>query len=102
MAEKTAAEKKSKNGRSPRYPGVDLGHALELAKIVYGQTKQNSVAAETVFHIWNMKPKSGKAKVMIAALKQFGLLEVLTQRGLGSSKVKVSELAFKHPRGRSG
>ena len=93
MAQKTAAEEKHKQGRSPGSPKVDLRRALELTRTVYEQTKLHPVAVEAVFHAWKLKPKSGQAATTIAALKYFGLLKALSQRGPDSGKVMVSELA---------
>ena len=94
MADETAAEKKPRQGRSPGSPKVDLRRALDLAKIVYGQTKQHPVATEAVFHAWKIKPSSGQAAVTVAALKYFGLLEAMTQRSPDGGKVRVSDLAL--------
>ena len=94
MAEKASAEKKSKRGRSPSYPGIDLGRALELTRTVYDLTKRHAVAIEAVLQAWSLKPKSSQGLVTIAALKKFGLLEALPQRGPDSGKVKLSELVL--------
>ncbi len=93
MAEATTSTKPRK-GRSPSYPGVDLKRSLELARTVYAQAKHHPVAPELVFHAWNMKSRSSQALISIAALKRFGLLEAMPQRGPNSGKVRVSDLAL--------
>ena len=93
MAETTTSTKPRK-GRSPSYPGVDLRRSLELAKMVYAQAKHHPVAPGLAFHAWNMKSKSSQALISIAALKKFGLLEAMPQRGPDSGRVRVSDLAI--------
>ena len=46
------------------------------------------------FQVWGLKPRSSQATIAISALKKFGLLEALPQRGPDSGKVRVSDLAL--------
>lgn len=91
----TTTPAKPRRSRSPSYPGVDLKRSLTLAKTVYVQAKHHPVAPELVFQAWGLKSKSSQAQVNIAALKRFGLLETMPQRGPYSGKVKVSDLALR-------
>lgn len=84
---------KPKKGRSPAYPGIDLKRALELATIVYKVEHQHAVAPDTVAQHWKLKPVSSQFLTAISALKKFGLMEALPQRGTQSGYVKVSDLA---------
>ena len=92
MAENTRATKPRK-GRSPGYPGIDLCRALQLARAIYDHTGQHSVAPEVAFEVCGLKPKSSQALISISALKKFGLIEAMPQRGPDSGKVRVSDLA---------
>ena len=94
MPKTTATKSKLKKGRSPSYPAVDLSRALELAEMAYASARQHPVDPEAVFSAWGMKLRSSRALVTIAALKKFGLLESMPQRGPGSGKVRVTDLAL--------
>jgi hypothetical protein len=87
------ANPKAKKGRSPAYPGIDLKRALELATIVYKAEKQHSAAPVTVAQHWKLKALSSQFLTAVSALKKFGLLDALPQRGAQSGQVKVSDLA---------
>lgn len=94
MPKTTETKSKLKKGRSPGYPGVDLGRALELAEKAYRSARQHPVDPEAVFGVWGIKPKSSQALVAIAALKKFGLLESMPRQGPSSGKVRVTDLAL--------
>lgn len=80
--------------RSPRYPGVHLGAALERAQWLYDAEKGNAAAVPTVLKHWGYKGHSGPASVMLASLKQFGLLEDV--QGAGKVRmVRLTPLALK-------
>lgn len=67
---------------------------MELARKVHAQAKHHPLDPELAFQAWNLKSKSGQALVSIAALKRFGLLEAMSQRGPHRGKVRVSDLAL--------
>jgi hypothetical protein len=89
----TGTAPKPKKGRSPAYPGIDLKRALELAAAVYKVEKQHPTAAETVAQHWKMQVKSGQFLTNLSALKKFGLLDAMPQRGPQSGYVKTSDTA---------
>jgi hypothetical protein len=84
---------KKKRVRSPNYPFVPLGEAIEFAKILYRNQKQYWVAIEVAAKDWNFR--SAKTSYMsqhVAALSSFGLIDV---EGEGESKkIRLSDLAF--------
>jgi len=92
-AQKPAAATASKRGRSPAYPGIDLKKALELTKVVFKAERQHPVASETVAQHWKLKPLSSQFLTSISAVKKFGLVEAMPQRGAHTGHVKVSDLA---------
>jgi hypothetical protein len=93
QAEKPAPAAAVRKGRSPAYPGIDLRRAIELARLVYKAERQHPVASETVAHHWKLKQLSSQFLTSISAVKKFGLLEALPQRGPHSGQVKISDLA---------
>ena len=95
MVADTTTPAKPRRSRSPSYPGVDLKRSLTLAKTVFAQAKHHPVAPELVFQAWGLKSKSSQAQVNIAALKRFGLLETMPQRGPDGGRVRVSDLAMR-------
>jgi len=63
-------------GRSPSYPGIPLGEAIEKARIIWVQAKQHPMPVAAITGRWGYKsPSTGPASVNYAALKKYGLLE---------------------------
>lgn len=76
--------RRAKAGRSPSYPGIPLGDAVERAKVIYAQERQSSAAVPVVMRHWGYNnPRSGRASVTFAALKKFGLI---TEEGTGDDR----------------
>ena len=94
MAKTTTTKDKPKKPRSPSYPGIALDRALELAETAYVSARQHPVVPEAVYNAWGFNLKSSQALVTIAAVKKFGLLEAMPQRGPDSGKVRVTDLAL--------
>jgi hypothetical protein len=69
------APTKKRKGRSPNYPGIDLGLALERAKTLWERERHHDVPNELILKHWGYGPKSGGGSVAFAALKRFGLME---------------------------
>lgn len=86
-ADETSVEKKGKP-RSPGYPGIDLERALSLASVIHSHEGTQEAPLTAVWQDWGMTPKSGPARVYVAALKRFGLLDG------GVGKVRLSRLAL--------
>jgi hypothetical protein len=75
--------------RSPRYPGFPLGTAIQFAQSLYDKEKRGVVPPESVFRALGHDVMSGAAKVKIATMRQYGLLE-----DVGRGKVRLSDSAF--------
>jgi len=84
--------KKAKE-RSPNYPGIDLGTALEKARILREREGKHYAPAETILHHWGYVPKSSGGLISLSALKKFGLID---DEGKGEKRqVKLSDLALR-------
>jgi hypothetical protein len=73
--------------RSPKYPSIPLGQAIELASRLWEREKKTPVGPELVGQAWGYKGDSGPVRAKIGSLRQYGLLDG-TRDG-----VKVSDLA---------
>ena len=97
MAEKSKDAKdnciKPPKGRSPAFPYIPLGEALERIKELLAQEGgRHPFPPTSAFKAWNLSEKSSGARQTLAALKHFGLVEY---SGLGENRqVKISELAW--------
>jgi hypothetical protein len=84
------SEPKRKRERSPNYPAISLGPAVEKAKDLYKAEKSYLAPIDTILKHWGYRPKSGAGLVAVAALLKFGLLE---DEGSGPArKAKITEL----------
>jgi len=93
MAESENAAHKPKRERSPNYPGIDLGEALERATKLYDMEGKNAAPLSTVLQHWGYKPQSGAGLVAVAALKKFGLID---DEGKGDRRrTRLSDLALR-------
>ena len=85
------APNKQKRERSPNFPFIPLGKALERIKAMEEKHKQFPTAPETLAGTWSLTPKSSSFLQTISAVKAFGLLE---DSGRGAERrLKVSDLA---------
>jgi hypothetical protein len=78
--------------RSPGYPSISLEDALEKARLLYKHDKRNATSINVVAGHWNYRPTSSGAKLAVAALKKFGLLESVGNKKSG--QVKLTDLAL--------
>lgn len=86
MAKKTRA-------RSPNFPAVTLGDAVERARAVFKEEGRNFAHEDTILAHWKYKPRSGGGWSVLAALKSYGLL---TQDGVGNTRrYRVSDSALR-------
>jgi len=92
--QKTDAVARVVQGRSPAYPYIDLGKAIEKAMAINDAgASRTALPPETFYKIWNLGAQSSGARQTMAALNHFGLVEYL---GRGDDrKVKLSELALR-------
>lgn len=74
--------------RSPNYPSIGIGEAVDLARKLWDREKRTAVPSETAVKAWGYSGLSGASRTLIGALRQYGLLEN-AQEG-----VKLSELAI--------
>lgn len=64
-----------KKVRSPSFPAIDLGDAVERARALYEAERRNAARPEIVVTHWGYSPKSSGGLQTIAALRAYGLLE---------------------------
>jgi hypothetical protein len=74
MTEQATEVRKRKRGRSPSYPGIDLGEAIERARALYEKEAKHAAPINAILAHWGYKAGSGPGLVAFAALKKFGLL----------------------------
>ena len=65
----------STGGRSPGFPFINLGKAVERLTTMYDFAKRSQVKLEPLYKHWELSPKSTNSKKTIAAMKYFGLIE---------------------------
>ena len=75
--------------RSPNYPAIDLGKAIDRIKQLYGSVEQGEFSQLDAAQAWGYKGVNGLSRGSLAALRQYGLVEQpkgnlgkLTPRGL--------------------
>ena len=78
--------------RSPRYPFVDVGKAVDQARALWTRAQTNDVSLAAAWKSWGYGANSSGGIQTEAALKQFGLVEVI---GRGKERrLKLSPLAI--------
>ncbi len=87
-AEETAKARGTKH-RSPAYPFVGLREALEKAEVIFRQDKKALTTPEAILSHLDFSPGSGKARRIISAMRQYGLLDE------EAGKYRISEGGFK-------
>jgi hypothetical protein len=85
----TTPPRPRKKGRSPNYPGIDLGSAVMRAKSLFEHEQHHPAPSNVILSHWGYAPKSGGGSVVFAALKRFGLLE-----DASPGHAKLSQLAL--------
>ena len=75
--------------RSPNYPAIDLGKAVERTRQLYETLEQGGFTQVDAAHAWGYKSDNGISRSTIGALRQYGLIVYkkgdqgwLTDRGL--------------------
>ena len=82
--------------RSPNYPAIGLGEAIGLARVLWTKEKRTAVDPEVVVKAWGHQSLSGTARIKLAAVKKYQLIEE------DKDGVRVSPLALEllqHPEG---
>jgi hypothetical protein len=77
-------------GRSPNFPVIELGEALERARTLLQEEKLSVVPAETAVQVWGYQATSSGGRQILSALRQFELVE-----RVGPGKVRISRNAIK-------
>jgi hypothetical protein len=78
IAASAAAPKKPRQGRSPAFPFISLGKAIEKAealRVAEGGRPKHFSPRAAIAKAWDMGEKTGPTKQTIAALGYFGLFE---------------------------
>ncbi|MGH7667204.1 MAG: hypothetical protein ACREN1_07850 [Candidatus Dormibacteria bacterium] len=69
--------------RSPGYPGIDLGHAVERAAQLYRLEKRNAAPTSVILSHWGYASPTGPGSIVLASLKKFGFL---VDEGTGAAR----------------
>ena len=94
MTEIAASDSKLRTGRrSPSFPFIPLGRAIERARSLATDYKRTPTRLSNAAQTWGYKPKSSGCLQTVAALKAFGLIEDV---GTGDDrKVQLTDLAWR-------
>ena len=77
--------------RSPNFPAINLGDAIDRVNQLYQKDKLHQIPVAVAHQRWGYKPYGSQGEQIVAALKSFGLAEV---DGTGKSRtIRVSESA---------
>jgi hypothetical protein len=79
--------------RSPPYPYIGLGRAIERAELLYAKARHFPVALPTAAEAWGTKITSSATLQTAAALLQYGLVD--DQGARDTRRFKLSELGLK-------
>lgn len=80
----------SKRDRSPKFPYIGLGKAVDRIEVLYSKVKRYEARVADIAKDWGLSPKSSSTDRTVAALQSFGLIE---DSGSGDNrKIKLSEL----------
>src|SRR5437660_5588059 len=85
-------EKDGVESRSGRYPGVALEDALSATEKLYKAEKHAPVDNATAARHMGYKSLSGPARVMIGALRQYGLIARVSDGRFKLSKLAIEAL----------
>ena len=89
--EKNPQKSKTKP-RSPAYPSIALEEAIERAHQIYKHEQKNKAHVSTIFSHWGYTTKSGSARLALASLKYYDLINI---EGSGDNrKVQLTDLAL--------
>ncbi len=61
--------------RSPNYPGIDLEESVQVLATLYQGVGRGQFTANDAAKAWGYKSTGGPAKVRLASLRQYGLVE---------------------------
>lgn len=75
--------------RSPRFPSYPLEEALSFAAKIYDGAHRAPIDPETAYQLMGFKGRSGASATALGAIRQFGLIEGLSDR------TRISDLALR-------
>lgn len=84
--------------RSPNYPAIDIGRAIDRVRTLYGIERQHLTPATQAVKHWGYSTLNSPGGGQLAALARFGLIE--DEGTKDDRKVRVTDLAVKileHP-----
>lgn len=84
---------RKKHMRSPAYPYIGLGEAIEKARLILNAEKRHPATVDAIATHWKLSTKSSGLKTGISALKKFGLLDEV--KGSKIQQLKLSDLALR-------
>ncbi len=61
--------------RSPNYPGLDLGAAIEASQSIYQLVQRGEFTLSDAARAWGYNSASGPVRVRLAALRQYNLID---------------------------
>jgi hypothetical protein len=82
--------------RSPNYPAYGLAETVQMAKAIWDKENRTAVSPEVLVKALGYNSLSGIARVKLASLRKFGMLEP------ANGGLRISDLAMKvihHPKG---
>lgn len=79
-----------KRERSPSFPYIGLGKAVERARELHDSARRYEVLVADAAKAWSMAPKSSSTAMTVGALLAFGLIEDVSGTG-DTRKIKVSD-----------
>jgi hypothetical protein len=87
---KEIAKETIKRDRSPKFPYIGLGKAVERIEVLYAKAKRYDARVSDIAKDWDLSAKSSSIDRTVAAIQSFGLIE---DSGSGENrKIKLSEL----------
>lgn len=89
--DESGAKKKIPRHRSPNFPSINLGKALEKADQLFRIYKMTVMPERAAHEAWENAAYGSQALLTVAALKAFGLIE--TEGSAKERKIQISENA---------
>lgn len=88
----TAKTTSKPRGRSPAYPSMSLGDAIEKARILYKEANRHEIHLDAAIVKMGYSKRTGPSLRAVAALSQYGLI---TESGANNDrKIKLSDRAL--------
>jgi hypothetical protein len=88
----------SESSRSPEYPYIDLGEAIERTKLIFNKEKTHFAHKEVVATALGYQGLNGASNRMISALGKYGLLdETNNQYRVSDSALSIIKNTTGHP-----